>query len=178
MKRASTVPKLKPLTNLWDLQQLQQLFEFRDATLEHEYLKKIACLSKSIRNAFNVSVRSQDIALKLCNAYVENHAIKVFMREALESLPEEHKNLGQVLERLALLLVFTWIQQDGFFLQHGLISGEQYGKLDEMINSICESLTPLIPMLIKSFNFPEDILTNVPMGPKLVEMMAYDKIYE
>ncbi|KAF0973584.1 hypothetical protein FDP41_008288 [Naegleria fowleri] len=178
MKRASTVPKLKPLTNLWDLQQLQQLFEFRDATLEHEYLKKIACLSKSIRNAFNVSVRSQDIALKLCNAYVENHAIKVFMREALESLPEEHKNLGQVLERLALLLVVTWIQQDGFFLQHGLISGEQYGKLDEMINSICESLTPLIPMLIKSFNFPEDILTNVPMGPKLVEMMAYDKIYE
>ncbi|KAG2378941.1 hypothetical protein C9374_007579 [Naegleria lovaniensis] len=178
MKRGSTIPKLKKLTNLWDLQQLQQIFEFRDATIEQAYVKKTALLAKKTNNAFEASVRTQDLALKLCNSYVENHAIKVFMKEALESLSQENKNLGQVLERLALLLVFTWIQQDGFFLQHGLISSEQYGQLDDMINSICEELTPLVPMLIKSFNFPEDIVTNVPMGPKLVEMMAYDKIYD
>ncbi|KAF0981917.1 hypothetical protein FDP41_011778 [Naegleria fowleri] len=135
--------------------------------------------TKSIGNAFNFNVRSQDIALKLCNAYVENHAIKVFMREALEVITSRRTQKPWTSFRTTCAVACLYLDSTyGFFLRHGLISGEQYGQLDEMMNSICESLTPLIPMLIKSFNFPEDILTNVPMGPKLVEMMAYDKIYE
>ena len=173
--RRKSVAKLEKIQNIFNLRQLQKLFEIRECIIEKEYREKLEKLSK-IHSHYEAANKCQDLALKLGNAFIENHALKIFICEGLDTLTSENRNIGSLLEVIALLNAITWIQQDLFFLQHQLLDGNQYGQLDEKINSICQELTPLIPTMVKSFGLPK-FLTNVPMGANLYDNMDYDKIY-
>ncbi|KAL9647485.1 hypothetical protein ABK040_006845 [Willaertia magna] len=174
--RKNSYPKnLDNLTNVFDLSLLSKLFEYREYHLENKYREKLQYLTKNEGlNPFDATVKSQDLAFKLGNAFIESEMIKTFIKEAIQHT--NNKNLQSIYEKLGLLVVITWIQQDGFFLQHQLINSNQYDQLDQKLNGLCDELTPILPTLFQAFHIPS-FAKQVPVM-NLEKEMAYDKIYE